>query len=139
IPRCTKPRRPISLSPRRIFDRPVLKALRAGPKRTVLRGGIADGDDDVELLIEKFVRRFRLRIANVDPDLRERADRERMHPTRRPRSRRHHIHHISMKRPHQPLGHLTPRGVSGAKEENAFLRGHPTIKPQTWFKSLAPN
>src|SRR3954464_7124289 len=46
-----------------------------------------------------------------------------MNPTRRARSGRHHLERLSVKGPHQPLGHLTSRGVAGAEKEDAFLHG----------------
>jgi hypothetical protein len=34
-----------------------------------------------------------------------------------------------MKGPHQPLGHLTPRGVSGAKKEDVFFQSITSTNP----------
>src|ERR1019366_858030 len=54
------------------------------------------------------------------------ADRRGMNPPRRPRSGRHHLDHLAMKRPRQPLGHLTPCSISGAEKKDTFLRRHVT-------------
>src|SRR5207248_4543023 len=91
------------------------------PHRAVLRGGAADGHDDVEHLVEELRRPLRLRAADVDAGVGHGPDGHRMNPPGRPRARRYGLDDVAVKRVRDPLGHLAPRGVSGAAEEDALL------------------
>jgi hypothetical protein len=81
-------------------------------------GLAADGDDGLDSLVEKFVEMFRSMPGNVDPNLRQNLDGERMHEASRLRAGAGDTKLFTQRCPQNSLGELRATTVSRAQNEN---------------------
>src|SRR5437867_2984682 len=93
--------------------------------RAVLRGRIADRNDHIERLIDERRGRLRLRLADVDADLRHGPNGQRMDESRRTRAGGDRLDRVAVKMVRQRFRHLAARRVAGAEKENALHGGSP--------------
>jgi hypothetical protein len=110
----------------RVGDRPVDDVPGAGPGGAVGRGGVADGDDQVELLRRILLRGLRLGLFDRHAELGDREDRERVDEARRAGARGQRLDHVAVVDARERLRHLTARRVAGAEKQDPLLLGvHP--------------
>jgi len=94
----------------RIFNAPVGERGLPWKDGTALPGGVADGDDVVEVLADKFLHGLRALPRNIDAQLPPHRDGFRTHPAGLSASARH-VKAIMAVVSQQPFGYLAPGGV----------------------------
>src|SRR5687768_5458355 len=95
----------------------------AGENGTAFFGVVADGDDVIKLLSEKFIYRFRAMVCNVYPDLIHRGDRLRPHKALDDAGA-FNFKPVAAIMPQKPLGHLASSAVAGAQDKDANFFCH---------------
>src|SRR5579864_8355268 len=118
--------RPSSLT--RVGEAPVQALPGSKEHGARLVGLITDSDHCVERFVDIAIESLALLAGNVDAELGHRADRQ-WSDVRRFSPGRERIEASTAKRAEEAFGHLAPRGVVRAQEQDAFLRGgliHPT-------------
>src|SRR5919204_480554 len=118
-----------ALAPGGILERPVAESTELRRKRAHLVLG-AERHDDPEPAARQLLHTLRALTRNVDPDLGHRLDREPAYVCGL-RARRVHLIPISAECPKQPFGHLRPRAVVHAHEEDVLSHAGDTSERLT--------
>src|SRR5258708_7188252 len=92
---------------------------------TMLRGVIADRDDRIELAAFEFRNRFRAVRGNINSDLAHGFNGQRIY-RRGMRARAVNLDCFLIQAAKKPFGHLAPRGIPSAENQNAsyWVHGH---------------
>jgi len=104
-----------------VVEAPVVAVHLPREHRAGLIGFAADGDDGIDVPLQKIVHVFRGMCGNIDPDFGKSSDRLGVNIARGIRSRAMHSNDISSCGAEDALGHVTAAGVPRAKDEDGGL------------------